>query len=158
MESRVPIGGDLQNLKSLVAHAPTLDRVSAAIAGWRHVFVERDHRGTPVRLHRFEHALRLDNLTALQAVKAVFGHRKRMMRALFPSETIFDSLEPLQPAETLELRAAPPVPEDDGAEIDAQETAWWLTELFNAFRAGGGSGAAPTYCLPLAEDVKHVAL
>ncbi|AIZ77316.1 putative virion protein [Parapoxvirus red deer/HL953] len=149
--------GNLQALKSLVAGAPSLDAVGAALAGWRHVLVERDARGAVARVHRFDCALRLDNLSALQAAKAVFGRRKRMVRALFPSRAIFESLEPLPPAETLELRAAPALEEDDGSPIDAAETAAWLAELMNAFRSAGGA-RAPWYSLPLAEDVQHVAL
>ncbi|ASC55575.1 virion protein-like protein [Seal parapoxvirus] len=149
----VSIAGDLHALKSFVAGAPAADRVGEALARWRHVLVERDHRGAPAKVHRFECALRLDNLTALQAVKAVFGHKKRMMRALFPSRDIADSIEPLPPAETLTLRTTPSSPDDDGSEIDAQETVEWLTELMNAFRAGAGPGAVPWYCLPLAKDV-----
>ncbi|ASY92361.1 virion protein [Orf virus] len=149
--------GDLHALKSLVALAPSLDRVGAALA-WRHVLVERDHRGAPSRVHRFDRALRLDNRSALRAVKAVFGHRARMMRALFPSRAVFEALEPLPPAETLVLRAAREPPPDDGGPIDARETAAWLAELFNAFRAGAGAESTPWFCLPLAEDVQHVDL
>ncbi|AAR98290.1 Virion protein [Orf virus] len=148
---------DLHALKSLVALAPSLDRVGAALA-WRHVLVERDHRGAPARVHRFDRALRLDNRSALRAVKAVFGHRSRMMRALFPSRAVFEALEPLPPAETLVLRAAREPPPDDGGPIDARETAAWLAELFNAFRAGAGAESTPWFCLPLAEDVQHVDL
>lgn len=117
--------------------------------------MERDYRGSPVRLFLFPCALRMDNLTALRAAKAVFGRRKRMMRALFPSRAAFDALPPLPPAATVTLRPTAEPPEDDGEELDAREVREWLVELMNAFR---GAGAAPWFCLPLAEDVEHVPL
>nr|WQH57990.1 MAG: MC091L [Molluscum contagiosum virus] len=112
---------------------------------------------TPVRVHVYACAARFDTLSIYQVVKHVFSDRPDMLRTLFPSEQMLESIIPLEPEETLELGAMPEqresrAPEHAPSEIERAKLA--LLELFNAFRSGAAPGSVPYYYLPLREELE----
>lgn len=90
-----------------------------------------------------------------------------MLRALFPSEQMLESIIPLEPEETLELGALPEERESrvrlepagtdtEHAPSELERTKLALLELFNAFRSGAAPGSVPYYYLPLREELEPV--
>lgn len=96
----------------------------------------------------YDAAARFDTLSIYQVAKYLYRDDPEMLRLLFPSSIILESINELEPDETLKLGAAAPAP-------DSEKMALLL--LFNAFCSSASRQRVPYYYrLPLGEDVDHV--
>ncbi|AAC55219.1 MC091L [Molluscum contagiosum virus subtype 1] len=156
-----------QQLQNFLARARVFCPQDAARVARARYTVLTYSGATPVRVHVYAGAARFDTLSIYQVVKHVFRDRPDMLRALFPSEQMLESIIPLEPEETLELGALPEERESrvrlepagtdtEHAPSELERTKLALLELFNAFRSGAAPGSVPYYYLPLREELEPV--